>query len=90
MVTFLVYCLIGCSTEATIPAILSFITGQTILPPLGVPEPIQIQLQSDYPLPTAERCFNLLRLLVCHTEKRTFYEAVDKAVLYSFGYYGLS
>ena len=81
-------------TEATLPNILNFITGQSALPPLGLPEPIQILFHSEFSdenhLPTAECCFNLLRLPVCHNEKQSFYEALDKAISYSLGYYGLT
>ena len=81
----------GSPDMATLPQILNFITGCSACPPLGFKLPIQIKFLSANTaassFPEVEACFNTIRLPVMK-KKEEFFEKMDKAVLYSFGYFG--
>ena len=77
--------------RATLQGVLSFCTGHSTLPPMGVPQPIEVEYlpsSEGHSLPMAAACFSLIRLPTVHEEQKVFEEMMDKGILYSVGYYG--
>ena len=76
--------------EATLPQVLNFITGCSSIPPLGFKQKLQVKYQRGNGLAEAEACFNVIRLPSQFQKKEELFDALDKSILYSFGYYGRS
>ena len=74
--------------KATLEEILSFMTGLTKIPPMGLKDTIKVQFLQSSPLPRAEACFCIIKLPTVHMEKTVFFDKLDQGIRNSIGYFG--
>lgn len=74
--------------KATLEQVLSFTTGLTRIPPMGLKDTIKVEFSSRSPLPRAEACFCIIKLPTEHKEKNVFFTKMDQGILNSIGYFG--
>lgn len=75
--------------EVSLPGLLKFITGLSVVPPMGMNNPITIQYQLNDKtafLPRAQACFSYLILPVCHENRDDFFDAMIKGLEFGGGY----
>ena len=74
--------------NATLEEVLSFTTGLTKIPPMGLKETIKVEFTTSSPLPMAEACFCVIKLPVIHKDKNIFFEKIDQGIRNSIGHFG--
>ena len=85
---FLQYLTQSSCRKATLEDILSFTTGLTQIPPMGLKDTIKVQFLQRSPLPRAEACFCIIKLPTIHTDKNVFFDKLDLGILNSIRYFG--
>ena len=85
---FLQYLTESSCRKATLEEILSFTTGLTKIPPMGLKDTIKVQFLRRSPLPRAEACFCIIKLPTIHTDKNVFFDKLDLGILNSIRYFG--
>ena len=73
----------GNKSSPNLPDLLHFITGCSVVPPLGLQSPIDIQYQPDSPnakFPKSQACFSIVMLPVVHDSQECFFWCFLKAL----------